>query len=192
VDIGHDLSVVLDELGYDQLDVMGYSFGGEAALQLAIQHPDLVSRLVLVSAGFARDGYYPEILTQQSMVSGAAAEMMKETPMYQSYAKVAPNVEDFPKLLDGMGKLMGQDFNWSEEVGKLVMPVMLIYGDSDMYRLEHMVEFYKLLGGGQKDAGWMGENMPPNRLAILPGLTHYNIFMSPLMVNTALTFLRSE
>ena len=61
--------------------------------------------------------------------------------------------------------------------------------DSDMFRLEHMVEFYKLVGGGQKDAGWMREHMAQNRLAILPNVTHYDIFMSPLMASTVLEFI---
>jgi hypothetical protein len=72
------------------------------------------------------------------------------------------------------------------------MPVMLVYGDSDMYRPEHIVKFYQLLGGGLKDAGWMRENMSPNRLAILPNLTHYEIFLAPELTTTALPFLNGE
>jgi hypothetical protein len=67
--------------------------------------------------------------------------------------------------------------------------VMLVFGDSDMYRPEHVVSFYKLLGGGLKDAGWMRENMSKNRLAIIPNATHYDIFMSPQIVPTILPFI---
>jgi hypothetical protein len=69
------------------------------------------------------------------------------------------------------------------------MPVMLVYGDSDMIRPEHIVEFYKLLGGGLRDAGWMREHMSRNRLAILPDLTHYEMFLAPEMARTVLPFL---
>jgi pimeloyl-ACP methyl ester carboxylesterase len=69
------------------------------------------------------------------------------------------------------------------------MPVMLIYGDSDMYRPEHEIKFYQLLGGGLKDAGWQRENMSKNRLAILPGVTHYDMFTSPQLPQAALPFL---
>ncbi len=51
------------------------------------------------------------------------------------------------------------------------------------------MEFYHLLGGGLKDAGWQREYMSQNRLAILPDLTHYEIAMSPKLVETALPFL---
>ena len=44
------------------------------------------------------------------------------------------------------------------------MPVMLVYGDSDMIRPEHIVSFYQLLGGGLKDAGWVRQHMSKNQL----------------------------
>jgi hypothetical protein len=69
---------------------------------------------------------------------------------------------------------------------------MLVYGDSDMFRPEHIVKFYQLLDGGLKDAGWMRENISQNRLAILPDLTHYEIFFTPELARTVLPFLNGE
>lgn len=189
--LGDDMAVILKELHFEKVDAVGYSFGGGVAFRLAVQHPQMVNKLALVSAGFSRDGFFPDILAQQSQVNSSMADMMKETPMYQSYVKIAPHPEDFPKLLDAMGELMSIPYNWSDDVKKLKMPVMIIFGDSDMYLPEHMIEFYKLMGGGQRDGGWMGENMSQNRLAILPGLTHYNIFMSPVLSSTVLTFMNN-
>ncbi len=191
-DIGNDLAVVLRQLGYDKVDVFGYSFGGGAAFRLAVQHPTLVRRLVMVSAGYAQDGFYPEMLPMQAQVGAAMAEQMKQTPMYVSYAAVAPKPQDFPRLLDRMGELMRKPYDWSEDVKKLQMPVMLIFGDSDMYRPEHVVKFYQLLGGGLKDAGWQREHMSQNRLAIIPNVTHYEMGLAPEMVTTALPFLDGQ
>jgi pimeloyl-ACP methyl ester carboxylesterase len=115
----------------------GYSMGAGVAFRLAVQHPQTVRRLVLASAGFAQDGFYPEMLPMQAQVGAAMADAMKETPMYKSYMAVAPQPEDFPKLLDRMGALMRTPYNWAEDVKTLKMPVMLVYGDSDMYRPEH-------------------------------------------------------
>ncbi len=189
IDMGDDMATLLDRLGYKQIDALGYSLGGGVALRLAIQHPGRVRRLALVSTGFAQDGFFPEMLPMQAQVGAAMAEQMKGTPMYKSYMAVAPHPEDFPKLLDRMGAWMRTPYNWADEVKTLQMPVMLIYGDSDMFRPEHVVEFYHLLGGGLKDAGWQRENMSKNRLAILPDLTHYEIFASPVMASAALRFL---
>ena len=189
VDIGRDLAVVIQKLGFKQVDVMGYSFGGGAALQLAFQHPTLVRRLVVLSAPYAQNGFFAEMLPQQAAVSGAMADAMKETPMYKAYVAIAPRPQDFPRLLDAMGAYMRQPYDWSADVKKLTMPVMLVFGDSDMIRPEHIVSFYQLLGGGLKDAGWQRENMSKNRLAILPDLTHYEVFASPAFATTVLPFL---
>jgi pimeloyl-ACP methyl ester carboxylesterase len=192
-DMGDDLAELLKELGHDRVDVMGYSMGAGVAFRLAIQHPNIVQRVVSVSAVFSHpDGTFPEIVQQQHMIGAEMAEAIKETPMYQSYVAVAPNPEDFPRLLDRMGELIRSPFNWAEEIREIEIPVMLVYGDSDMMRPEHIVEFYQLLGGGLKDAGWQREYMSQNRLAILPNLTHYEIFMAPELVQTVLPFLKGE
>jgi pimeloyl-ACP methyl ester carboxylesterase len=191
-DIADDVAFIIRELGYDSVDAFGYSFGGGVALRLAIQHPESVGRVVIASAPFAQNGFYPEMLPMQAQVSAAMAEPMKETPMYQSYVKVAPHPEDFPKLLDRMGELMRTSYNWSDEIERIKAPVMLVYGDADMIRLDHVVEFYRLLGGGLKDAGWMREHMSQNRLAILPNVTHYELFYSPALAPTVLPFLDGQ
>ena len=191
-DMGDDMATVLQKIGVKQVDVLGYSLGGGVAFRLAVQHPETVRRLALLSAGFAQDGFYSEMLPMQAQVGAPMAEHMKDTPMYKSYMAVAPKKEDFPRLLDRMGELMRKPYDWSEDVKKLQMPVMLVYGDSDMYRPEHIVKFYQLLGGGLKDAGWQREHMSKNRLAILPDLTHYDIFLSPELPRTVLPFLNGK
>ena len=189
IDLADDVAKIVKTLGYEQVDVLGYSFGGGVAFRLGVQHPTLVRRLVLVSAGFSDQGFYPEIRAQQDQINAGFAEQMKETPMYKSYVAVAPKPDDFPRLLQAMGDLMRGHYDYSADVKKLTMPTMLIFGDSDMYQPEHIVQFYKLLGGGLRDAGWQRETMSKNRLAIIPDQTHYDIFFSPKLTATALPFL---
>lgn len=187
--MGDDMNTLLDKLGYRQVDVMGYSMGAGVAFQLAAQHPDRVRRLALVSMTLSTAGIQPEMVPIQRQLSAAMAPMMKETPMYTSYAARAPKVGDFPRLLDQMGDLMRRDFDWSAQVKALTMPVMLVVGDADMWRPEGSVEFFKLLGGGQRDGGWQREHVTKHRLAILPGRTHYDIFLAPELVRTVRPFL---
>jgi len=190
--MGDDMAVIVQRLGYAQVDAMGYSLGGGVALQFAARHPELVRRLVIMSAGFKTEGFHPEMLPQQAQVSGAMAEMMKDTPMYETYKQIAPHPEDFPKLLDRMGESMRQPFDFTDDVKKLTMPTMLVFGDSDMFTTPHMAEFYNLLGGNLRDAGWQRENMSENRLAILPDRTHYDMFLAPELVPTVLPFLNGQ
>jgi len=119
----------------------------------------------------------------------AAAEPMKQTPMYQLYAGVAPRPEDWPVLLTKLGELLSRDYDWSEQVAAMQVPTMIVVGDADSIRTAHAVEFFGLLGGGKRDAGWDGSGMPDARLAILPGTTHYDIFYSPALASAVTPFL---
>ena len=186
-----DIAALIDHLGLDKPDVVGFSLGGGVALQTAVKYPDKVRRLVVVSANIRRDAIPAEMLAQQGQVSGAAADFMKDTPMYQVYQRVAPRPEDFPRLLDKIGESMSKDFDFSEEVRGLQMPTLIVAADADMAPPGHYVEVFKLLDGGLRDGGWMGEGRPKggHALAILPGLTHYNIVNSPLFAAATLAFL---
>jgi pimeloyl-ACP methyl ester carboxylesterase len=186
-----DIAALIDYLGLEKPDVVGYSLGGGVALHIAVKHPDKVRRLVLVSANIRRDAIPPEMLAQQGQVNAAAAEFMKDTPMYQLYQRVAPRPQDFPRLLDKIGEAMARDFDFSQEVRGLQMPTLIVAADADMAPPSHYVEVFKLLDGGLRDGGWMGEGRPKggHALAILPGLTHYNIGDSPLLAAVTLAFL---
>jgi len=186
-----DIAALIDHLGLDMPDVVGYSLGGGVAFQTAFQHPAKIRRLVAVSANIRRDAIPAEMLGQQGQVSAAAAELMKDTPMYQNYQRVAPRPEDFPRLLDKIGQAMSKDFDFTEEVRALQVPALIVCADADMAPPSHYVEVFKLLDGGLRDGGWMGEGRPKggHALAILPGLTHYNICMSPLLADVTLAFL---
>jgi pimeloyl-ACP methyl ester carboxylesterase len=186
-----DIAALIEHLGLDKPDVVGYSLGGGVAFWTAIKHPELVRRLVTVSANIRRSAIYPEMLGQQGQVSAAAAEFMKDTPMYKLYQRVAPRPEDFGRLLDKIGASMANDFDFSDEVRGLQVPTLIVAADADMAPPSHYVEVFGLLDGGKRDGGWMGEGRPAggHALAILPGLTHYNIGASPLLAAAAITFL---
>ena len=186
-----DIAALIGHLGLEKPDVMGYSLGGGVAFHTAVRHPELVRRLVIVSTNLRRSAIYADMLGQQGQVSAASVEFMKETPMYELYMRVAPRPEDFPRLLDKMGESMSKDFEFTQEARGLTMPTLFVAADADMFPPSHAVEVFELLGGGQRDGGWMGDGRPTggHALAILPGLTHYDIFASPLLAAAAISFL---
>jgi pimeloyl-ACP methyl ester carboxylesterase len=178
--LGDDVAVVLKHLNIAKADVGGYSHGGDAAIRMAIQHPDMVRNLIVISTAAERDGWYPEVLKGMEAVSSAQADAMKQTPLYARYAEVAPHPEQFPLLLDRLGALMKKDYDWRPEIAKLPMPALLLFADHDAVSMRHVAEFFALFGGGVKDAGWEGEaKYARARLAIVPGYTHYNFGMGP-------------
>ena len=184
-----DIAALITHLKLERPDLMGYSLGGGVALLVAVRHPELVGRLVIISTPIKRSAFYPDILAQQGQVGAAAAEAMKQTPMYQLYASIAPRPEDWPRLLGKIGDAMKDDFDFSKEVAAIKAATLVVAGDADIFPPAHAVEVFGLLGGGKRDGGWDGSGRPTSRLAILPGLTHYAIFSAPALASTVITFL---
>ena len=189
-----DIAALIDHLGLDHPDLVGYSLGGGVAFFTASKYPDKIGKLVMASANVWRHAIPDEMLAQQGQVSSAAVEFMKETPMYEMYERVAPRPEDFGRLLDKIGEAMAKDFDFSDEVRALKVPTLIVAADADMAPPSHYVEVFKLLDGGLRDGGWMGEGRPKggHALAILPGLTHYNLGVSPLFATVSLDFLDGQ
>ena len=106
--MGDDIAALIRHLGLTQADVMGYSLGAGTALRTAIQHPALVRRLAIVSHPVRHDGWFPESLAGFDQMGPAFAEAMKQSPIYEIYARVAPKVEDWPVLVDKMGTMLRQ------------------------------------------------------------------------------------
>jgi len=184
-----DIAGLINELQLERPDVMGYSLGGGVAIHLAVQHPELIGRLVIVSTPFRRNGFYADILAQQGLVNEAAAEGMKQTPMYAMYAALAPRPEDWPRLLRKLGESMAQDFDFSQDIQGIKATTLIVAGDADIFPPAHAVEMFGLLGGGKRDGGWDGSGRPKSRLAILPGVTHYDMAVAPALVPTVHAFL---
>jgi pimeloyl-ACP methyl ester carboxylesterase len=165
-----DVAGLMNHLGVAQSDIVGYSMGGATGLRLAIDRPELVRKLVAISAHFRLDSIYPEVLAG---IAEVTPEIMMGTPWYEEYyAPVAPRPEDFPILVEKLKELDATEFDWSQEIDAIVAPTLLIYGDADVIQPEPMVELFRLLGGGVP-----GDltGLPKARLAILPGTTHVGV-----------------
>ncbi len=184
-----DLAALMGQLRVERADLVGYSLGGGVALHTAGRHPQAVRKLTLVSVPYRSDGWYPEVRAGMKSMSAEAAKAMVGSPPHQAYVGVAPRPDDWPTLVTRVGQLIRQDYDWSPVVRKIMAPTLLVYGDADSIRPAHAVEFFELLGGGQKDAGWDGAGMPDSKLAILPGTTHYNSFSSPMLAPIITAFL---
>ncbi len=187
-----DIAALIAHLGHARADVMGFSLGGGVALRTGIQHPEVVDRLILVSTPVRRSGWYPEMEAAMVSMGPEVAEPMKQTPMYEAYARIAPRVDDWPLLVTQLTDLLKLDYDWTEEARRLSRPVQIVVGDADGLPPRHAVEFFELLGGGQRDAGFDRSGMTPHRLAILPGVTHYDINLSPLLATAVTAFLNER
>jgi pimeloyl-ACP methyl ester carboxylesterase len=184
-----DVAALIEHLGLAQADVMGYSLGGLVALRTAIQHPQLVRRLVLVSIPFRRDGSHPEVVAAMDQMTPELAEVLKQSPLYERYSRLAPRLQDWPVLIAKTSELLKYDYDWTIDTDGLETPTMLVFADADSVRPAHIVEFYGLLGGGLRDAAWDGSARPTARLAVVPGTTHYDIYAALGLAPAVIPFL---
>jgi pimeloyl-ACP methyl ester carboxylesterase len=175
--MGDDIAALLDHLKIPKADFVGHSFGGASAIRAAIQHPEKVRRLVVISSPYARSGWYPEAQRGMSQVGAAMAENMMQTPTGR-FSKGWPEPKRFPQFLDKMGKMMSEDYDWSADIAKLPMPALLVFADNDSVSQKHVAEFFALLGGGVKEPGWLNTQLSKSRLAVVPGYSHYNFITS--------------
>ena len=187
--MGDDIAALIETLAIGPADILGFSLGGAVGLRTALQHPDAVRRLVLVSTVFKRLGWYPEMVYGFDAMGPETADFLRQTPLGQAYAAIAPRPDDWPRLVAQVVDVVQADYDWSAEIGALRPPTMLVVGDADAVPPRHVVEFFELLGGGQRDASWDRSGMTRHRLAILPGVTHYDINLSPALAAAASGFL---
>lgn len=176
--LADDIAGLLDSLGIPRADVIGHSFGGAVAIRAAIQSPDKVRRLVVVSSPQARTSWYPEAREGMSQVNASLADAMMKTPTGR-LSREWPDPDRFPRFLDKLGKLMSEDYDWSGPIAALPMPVLLVFADNDSMPQRQIAEFFALLGGGVKEPGWLNTQLSRSRLAVVPGYSHYNFQSSP-------------
>lgn len=167
--LADDIAALIEHLGLERADVLGYSLGGGVAQQTAIRHPQRVRRLIIVSAPCRRTGWYPDVLAGMGAIDAAA---MSRTILYDAYAQVAPRPGDFASLASKTRQLLATDYDWSAAFAAIKSPVLIVAADADSISPAHIAEMYGLLGGGQGDSL---RGRPASQLAILPATTHYDI-----------------
>src|SRR5579872_3654115 len=143
--MAEDTVELLAQLGIEQADFFGYSIGGGIALQIAIEHPKVVRKLVVATPIATKDGFQPGVLEGMEALQ---PEHLAGSPFQQEYERVAPHPEDWPQLVAKTKQLDREFVDWPPEViASITAPTLLIAGDADLVRLEHVVELFRLLGG---------------------------------------------
>lgn len=185
-----DAAALLHALGVEQADVLGYSQGGGVALQLAIRHPSLVSKLVSMSATFRRSGWYPSVFRA---MEGLSAAVFVGTPVEEAFLDHTPDARAFDAYVEKMKDLNINDQNISEaEMRSIPAKTMVIVGDADGVQPAHALEMFELRGGGDEEAAASGElrTVPAARLLVLPAMSHIGLSgESALLVPLITAFL---
>jgi len=147
-----DVAALLRHLGIVKADVLGFSNGGTTTLQLAIRHPEIVTKIVLCSTLAKRsgvpDGFW-------NFMAQATLENMPEQ-LKEGYLKVAPDPRGLQVMHDRDARRMIHFVDIpDEQLTAITAPALIINGDRDVITPEHALELQRKL----KDSA----------LAILPG-----------------------
>jgi pimeloyl-ACP methyl ester carboxylesterase len=170
--LAEDVAAFMTEIGIEKADFLGYSMGANTALHVAVQHPDKVDKLVLISGNYRLDGLYPDLIEFMKIMT---PDMFAGTPMVTEYERLSPNPDGFATLVQKVSALdIEMEDLPAEALQGITAPTLIIAGDSDATQPEHAVDMFRVRGGGVNGdlAG-----LPNAQLAILPGTTHISVLM---------------
>jgi pimeloyl-ACP methyl ester carboxylesterase len=188
-----DVAELIKSLGYEKADVLGYSLGGATALRLAIDHPEVVDRLVILSAAYAFSNWHEynfEGMRSINADPAATAQSLIGSPMHQAYVAKAPGgANSWVDAVKEVGTLVGVDYDFSAEIPTIKAPTLVIVGDWDAVRISAATKLFEMLGGGAQDANWDRSGMGQNHFAVIPNATHYETNMLPIVSELAIPFL---
>jgi len=162
-----DAMGLLRALGVSRADFMGFSNGGQIALQIALSHPEIVRKVVVESALFSRDG------ADAAFWEGFDHARLEDMPaeLRDEYVRVAPRPSDLTTMFWKSVNQMKSFQGWSpEQIRSIRSPTLVLLGDRDVVRPEHGVALYRLL--------------PRGELAILPNTDHRAICHPPAWLPT--------
>ena len=165
-----DTIALLSRLGIERADFFGYSIGAGIAIEIAIESASIVRKLVLATPIFRASGFHPGVLEGMEALQ---PEHLAGSPFQEEYERSAPNARNWPQLIAKTKQLDREFVDWpSEAIASIKAPTLLIAGDSDIVRPEHVVEMFRLLGGGVS-----GDHLglPNVQLSVLPGTTHITL-----------------
>jgi len=171
-----DTAALLKHLDIDRADLLGFSNGGTISLQVAIRYPQLVRRLVVITAIMKRAWADPQFW--ESMKTAGLQAMPAE--LREAYLKVAPHPENLESFFYKARNRM-RDFKDvpDEAIRSINAPTLVVSSDRDVMRPEGAVELFQLL--------------PHAQLAILPDTEHMAIpSRASVLVPMIERFLDSE
>ena len=146
-----DVAALLDHLGVGQADVLGFSLGGTVAVQLALDHPGRVGKLIAISVSYGTDGYHREISDPAQHATSTRMPTEDDfRQMREAYARLAPDPEQFERSRPRRRRRWAAFGGWTPgELGSITAPALLVFGDHNFVRLEHAVQAHALILGAQ-------------------------------------------
>jgi pimeloyl-ACP methyl ester carboxylesterase len=168
-----DSIAFLDTVVGEAADLVGHSDGAVVAMLVAMQRPELVNRLVMISGGFNKSG---EASPDMEWDVDQIAQFLGP-----AYGEVSPDgIDHFKVMATKIGEMAAVEPNLqASELAKVTQRSLVMFSDDDLVTLTHAVEMYDAL--------------PNAELAVVPGTSHFLTQEKPHLVNAiVLDFLTNE
>jgi len=168
-----DTIAFLDTVVGEAADLVGHSDGAFMAMLVAMQRPELVNRLVMISGGFNKSG---EADPDMEWDVDQIAQFLGPP-----YGEVSPDgIDHFKVVATKIGEMAAVEPNLqASELAKVTQRSLVMFSDDDLVTLTHAVEMYDAL--------------PNAELAVVPGTSHFLTQEKPHLVNSiVLDFLTNE
>jgi pimeloyl-ACP methyl ester carboxylesterase len=169
-----DVVALLDHLGIERADMIGFSLGGLVAIQTAITNSDRVGRLLLAGTHFRSAGYHSDIRDPRQWATSTRMPTENDfKQMRDAYVEVAPDPGHFEAFMAKVSPVPDTVDSWSlDDLRGIAAPTLLVIGDNDFIRIDH--------------AAQMRDLIPNSHLAVLPNTSHVAVmhrteFLRPLI-----------
>lgn len=147
-----DVAALLKQLNISKASFLGFSNGGNTAMQVAIRHPEIVNKLIIASSFYRRDGMFPGFW--DGMNHATIDNMPKQ--LRDAYLKINNDSAGLMTMFKRDAVRMQNFKDWNEaDIKSIKAPALVIAAANDVMTPEHTVALYRLFSKGQ--------------LAILPG-----------------------
>lgn len=161
-----DTIAFLEAVAGGPADLVGWSDGGNIALHVALERPDLVRKVVTIGSNFHHDGTLPQFFEGVEQAGDDGENMLRDM-----YDAVSPDGLDHWPVLQAKVLAMWRTgpILTVEDLRRIHAPTLVLVGDDDALHLSHTVELY--------------ESLPQGQLAVVPGSSHLVPIEKPALVN---------
>lgn len=186
--LADDVAGLLQYLNIERADILGYSLGGTIALEFGIRHPELTDRIVFISSAYKYEGW---VQAARDIFPTIVPEFFEQTPLKTDYDRLAPDPSHWKEFVHKLAHFDATPFDLgAENIRAMAAPMLIINGDNDGVELDHIIDLYRLCGGGVF-ADMTG--LPKSRLAIIPAAGHVSLMMeTEKLLALILPFLNTE
>ncbi|MGO8082460.1 alpha/beta fold hydrolase [Rhizobium leguminosarum] len=155
-----DYVALLDYLKIDKVTLVGWSDGGIIGIDMAMKHPEKLTRVIAQAANVTTDGVKADVMDNKTFndyinVAG------------EQYRKLSPTPNEYDAFVKQISEMWATQPAWTAaDLGKISVPVTLAIGDHDeAVKLDH--------------TEMMAKQIPGAKLVILKDVSHFAMLQDP-------------